>query len=1295
MTGRPQVRGLHSVPRGMRCLLTLAAVAATLTFSSTATAAPVATSDGAYQALGKVFTEPQGGCGGSPCSPSAQGNLPATTFLSYRDFVDGMKYMNQRKDWQRFVEVLPLDGKIDDNDNPAAGTDEKAAFPGNNLGSFEFTPKASYRSAGLPTSGLGRIKSDIIVVRVTDEMVPDAGKKRYALSLSIHGIERAGIEGGVRTIEDLVTAATSKEKNGSARFDAPILKTKGLGSTVPSYRDVLRETVIYFTFPNPDGWRRGDSDVEKGPGLFFQRYNGNGVDVNRDFPDIGFAFRPYSALSEPESRAITGGLSEIRAKGGAFAAGDDLHGQGGADSFSYTLLPHGSHDYAKNERIRDAAKSINLVQQDVLKWSPLIQSNDKPPSQCVPNPVLGEDCAPMYGQNWGTVYDTINYTTTGALGDWFDSSVGLKADGIDNEMSYSHLDKNTAFDPVIEQMHVDGNRGLIFAHLTEMLGTKTPIFPARGRKGYVALDRVKSAGRPGTIAPPAGTSPQADVESDTPLGADGNATFEFSVKRDAQTYNGGMRIDATQLNAQGISPGAAVSKLTIQCMGCDRHPGVKNEEDDWITVTQDYNQSPIYLQSGLTAAVNEPEFDGEGGKPVKWRAIVESPVGPVVHFKVSFTSGAATSDGETGGGTPPRQAAYDVAATDFWKKLNGFSTPSSRIDDVDADGIAKGKGDVPDELDSLVLTDEALPGYVYPAPPATDVQGPITADTATRAPCAQQDGNPRLPSCYEVIPVTVQGGQGSMKVTATPKNDQTDIALEITRVNADGTEDSLGFNDGGSFGAAESLSVSSPAAGKYNVYVYNWAGPDSSASVKVEFAPPPSGDASKSRYSDAEYAKYVAKVRDFVEGGGNLVLTDGALQMLPDLFPGKIKRSDISLATSYVGQVAFTKAQTTAKDPGTAGNTLADPLAKNLKQPGARFNNGLRRQTYEPTPLGFAIQNKDSGGDESHAEVWQVGRAGFESAGGRVAGTSVTAAPRTSQPVTSQVALGELPIGKGQVRVLGALLPQPTEAFDHQEGLEPFAVTYSGYFLAENLTDWCKPGRNCPLPRVEGVNGAAGGGGGDGGATVCAANNGFSSVGARPSGKGLKLDFTRRMTQPVSVEVLSQSSGRNASKAKRVARFTNRVGGFAWNGKPTVKGAKVRDGIYTVRYTITKRKGKSEVRQVTLERKKGKFKVLRDFERRPSCDALSGFTLYRPVFGGKTNRSLRIGYRLAKAGTTTVVVKRGKTTVKKFKVTKAKAKKTYVQRLAVKGLKRGDYTVTLTLVRGKVKTTAKLSARRL
>jgi hypothetical protein len=55
--------------------------------------------------------------------------------------------------------------------------------------------------------------------------------------------------------------------------------------------------------------------------------------------------------------------------------------------------------------------------------------------------------------------------------------------------------------------------------------------------------------------------------------------------------------------------------------------------------------------------------------------------------------------------------------------------------------------------------------------------------------------------------------------------------------------------------------------------------------------------------------------------------------------------------------------------------------------------------------------------------------------------------------VTTRVTIGELPAGKGHIRVAGALLPQPTEAYDHQFGLEPYATTYTGYTIARNLLE--------------------------------------------------------------------------------------------------------------------------------------------------------------------------------------------------------------------------------------------------
>ncbi len=664
---------------GLRKALAVGVAAvASLACAAPAAASPVATNDEQYQALGRVFPDPLAACsqaGAEPCSPNAQGNVPATQFIQIQEFLDALQYMNQRDDWSRYMEVLVLDGALGANgpgQGPAdgelgVGSPGGSMFPGNDL-PLEFDPKPEYRSAGLPTSTLDRNRSDLITVRVTDESVPDAGKERYALSLSIHGIERAGVEGGTRAAEDLITAATT------GRSDQPIV-SENVRTGAPGFARVLRESIIYFTYPNPDGWRRGS--VSEG-GLFFQRYNGNGVDLNRDWPDIGFTFRPYSGLSEPESRALSATLTQIQqSTGSGFAAGDDLHGQPLADALSYTLLPHGSHDFAKNERIRDTSIAIHRASEEALLWSPIVQENSAPQgggAPCVPGTPVGTGCAQIYGQTWGTVYDTINYTTTGALGDWFDSSIGLGADGIDNEMSFSHLDKNIVFDPHTEQLHVDGNKALIYAHLATILDPVSGRFDVRGTKGFVAGTRLSREEKSFQSGPPEGTTPQADIDSGPqPPGPDGNVVFPFEVQNGPQpgganVFNGGMRVDITETNVGGVGGGNLINGLKIQCRGCDEHVGV-TEDDEWVTVTEDFNQSPVYLQSGLTAAVNRPQAIKADGSPVEWRALVEGPTA-LARMQIDFTSGPATSDGGTAGDDPPRLAGYNVANTDFFDDLD-------------------------------------------------------------------------------------------------------------------------------------------------------------------------------------------------------------------------------------------------------------------------------------------------------------------------------------------------------------------------------------------------------------------------------------------------------------------------------------------------------------------------------------------------------------------------------------------------------------------------------------------------
>jgi hypothetical protein len=806
--------------------------------------------------------------------------------------------------------------------------------------------------------------------------------------------------------------------------------------------------------------------VSAGPegGVFFQRYNGNGVDPNRDWPDIGYAFRGYSAVSEPETKAWIAFYEQVRKNGGNFSAGDDLHGQPEADALSYTLLPHGRHKYAKNVRIQETAKAINKSTYDRIKWSPIVQDNDQPHgggAPCSPD-VLGTACAKIYAQTWGSVYDTINYTTTGALGDWFDSAVGLKADGIDNEMSFSHLDKNINFDPHTEQLHVDGNKALIYAHLANIISPPANgVFDVGGRKGYVPNQRLKRAATQSQPEAPAGSVPQDDDDAGGPQPVPGSANFPFTVKKGPQPdgkniFNGGMRVEATNSNAQGI--GGGIVTLQVQCKNCDEHPGVKGS-DDFVTVAEDYNQSPLYAQAGVVTTVNHPQAYGRDGKPVDWRAVVSGPAG-ISQVKVHFTKGRASEDGDTGGGEPPEQRAYDVANTDFFKDLNGFIPGKAQdMRTISPAKVIAGKQKL-SSFDTIALADDPLPGFVGPYGGVDDTgpKGPPTADFAFESQGSQSGLGSGAPGTYEEKEFTIgpNDRDKSFTVTITWENETDDFDLSVDRVEKDGSRTELDSDGGSPPSKSESVTITDPVPAKYVIHVDNYAAQSDAWKGTTKFeALPADPSVGASKFTEAQKATWFKKLSQWVSGGGNLVLTDGALRALPELT--SVPGTAISKQVVYAGQSAFSTGE---------GDTLKDPLARGVVQQGARFNAGMRRQMYEPTPLGYAIQSS-TGADQSNARQYDVERAAFEKAGGRTVATSADAGARDAQAVNSRVTVGELKLGSGRIRIAGALLPQPTEKYDHQFGLEPYATTYTGYVMARNLLE--------TVNRAKGLRGSIGG----------------------------------------------------------------------------------------------------------------------------------------------------------------------------------------------------------------------------
>ncbi|MDQ3990987.1 MAG: hypothetical protein M3245_01580, partial [Actinomycetota bacterium] len=479
MSGSVRSRGL---------LVTVALLASVVAFDiaerpQPAEATPVSSTPAQYALCGRVFTDPQAHWPSPPPpsgrSPYAKGNAncQAEEFMQHAEMIAGVNFLESL--FPRFVEFMELEEDFGGDDADCTDASRPART-------------GDMCSAGLPQAGVSntRERSDLHMIRVTDERVPNRNKRWFVFPLSIHGIERAGAEAGTRAAEDLATWAWCEAAARGANMPLPaplnaslvcdkegaiphpILETPGNEDSF-SAGEALRRSVIVFIFANPDGWRRGD--VENGI-RFFQRYNGNGVDLNRDWPTMGFTFRPYTPWSEPESRSFGRVLKRMR---GTWDGGIDLHGQLIDRAFSFTLLGASERDYSKNQRILQTVKGAWGDAEKRLTWSSLIKPNEAPPQPQDPR---------MYGVQWGTVWDTIGYTVTGSLGDWIDSPLGLGADGIDNEMSLSHLSNcgsGTCYLEEPEQLHIDGNKSLIYSMVNYTLLPEDRTFHAPGKVAYV------------------------------------------------------------------------------------------------------------------------------------------------------------------------------------------------------------------------------------------------------------------------------------------------------------------------------------------------------------------------------------------------------------------------------------------------------------------------------------------------------------------------------------------------------------------------------------------------------------------------------------------------------------------------------------------------------------------------------------------------------------------------------------------------------------------------------------------
>lgn len=136
-----------------------------------------------------------------------------------------------------------------------------------------------------------------------------------------------------------------------------------------------------------------------------------------------------------------------------------------------------------------------------------------------------------------------------------------------------------------------------------------------------------------------------------------DATFEFDVAGPSKgVRSGGLVAKATFTNVQGIGAGALLGVAVERFSAEQAEPG----GTQWTTVNQDYNQSLIYLQSGMQVEADDLVFG-------RYRLRVFNRSGAaaaVVDATLRFTKGRAWPD--------PGQRPYDVSNLDLFEELKPF-----------------------------------------------------------------------------------------------------------------------------------------------------------------------------------------------------------------------------------------------------------------------------------------------------------------------------------------------------------------------------------------------------------------------------------------------------------------------------------------------------------------------------------------------------------------------------------------------------------------------------------------------
>ncbi len=328
----------------------------------------------------------------------------------------------------------------------------------------------------------------------------------------------------------------------------------------------------------------------------------------------------------------------------------------------------------------------------------------------------------------------------------------------------------------------------------------------------------------------------------------------------------------------------------------------------------------------------------------------------------------------------------------------------------------------------------------------------------------------------------------------------------------------------------------------------------------------------------------------------------------------------------------------------------------------------------------------------------------------------------------------------GQNRIFMGWYSQGTQVFDFTENPDGTVdIKEAGHFIPSNANEWVshifkaqenpdgtftyfgatgdfnlgERGRNAvdvykvtlPAPPKPadgpGLLPRRGGGGGaaastQAGAPECVSARAFRSASLKRNGR--RLSFAFSATAPVTIDIFRQARGGRVTGERLVKRFRNINGPVRWNGRDR-SGRRLPDGYYLVRFASRTSVGIPDERRFGLLLRNGRYRVLSRHERRDTCGLLRRWKLFRPVFGGQTNRSLVMSFRFGAEAQAAIVVRRaGGRVVRRFKQQSYTGGVLHRKRLSarfVRRLRRGQYTVTIIVRDGSRTVRSTLRATRL